>query len=225
MSLNMNAVRNKEKARQEYVPVPRGSHIGILVGIIDLGLQPRLPWKGVDKKPAYRIRLTFELPKQRIEVDGESRPRWLDKEINVSTFENSEMVKMYSVLDPDDTSKGDWSKLIGRACAVVVTNEKGQGKHEGKVFDNISDITPLMDGIDVPELENPPRVFDLSSPSREVWDKLPEFIQNKIKANLEFNGSKLQAMLSGEPRPVTASTPELDLEVELDAQADDDKPW
>lgn len=221
MALNMNEVAGKEQKRIKHEPVPRGSHMARLVAVTDLGLQPRPPWGDQEKKPCYRVRLTFELPKQRIEVDGESRPKWLDKELNVSTFENSNMVKFYEVLDPDNVHKGDLTKLIGAPCAVIVVhNEK-----DGNVYDNIQDITPLMDGIEVPELENPPRVFDLSSPDMEQWERLPKFLQDKIKSNLEFKGSKLERILMGQDVPVTASTPEIDEEQALDEAADGDQPW
>lgn len=221
MSLNMNDAKNKSRERVEYSPVARGSHMARLVGLVDLGLQPQRPYEGKAKPPAYRIRLTFELPKQRIEINGESRPRWIDKEITFSTFENSNMVKFYNVLDPDGTHKGDWRKLIGAECAVVVVHNE----YQGKIYDNIQDITPIMEGIEVPPLENEPRIFDLSSPDMEQWERLPKFLQDKIKANLEFKGSKLERLLMGQEIPVTASTPEIDAEVEAGEISEDDQPW
>ena len=227
MPLNMNEVENKQKKRIQYDPVPRGSHMARLVRVLDMGLQPRPAFDGQEKAPAYKIRLTFELPKQRIAIDGESRPRWIDKEITVSTFENSNMVKYYKVLDPDNTSKGDWGKLVGSECAVVVIHDQGQGKHAGKTYDKVQDITPLMDGIECPELENDSVTFDLSSPDMDVFQSLPEFIQNTIKSNLEFQGSKLQKLLEGQEIPVTASTEQLDAEAEMDSDGgeSDDQPW
>lgn len=223
MPLNMNAVQNKQSNRQQIPLIPRGAQLGTLVRVVDLGLQPRPQWQGQDKKPAYRIRLTFELPKHRIEVDGVSRPRWEDVELNVSTFENSTMIKYYAVLDPDNKHKGDWSKLVGTSCAVVfVHNKSGEN-----TYANITDITPLMEGIEAPALENPTQIFDLTSPDLEVFNKLPKFIQDKIKSNLEYVGSRLQKLLEGMERPVTASTPELDVESDIDDanSADNDAPW
>lgn len=226
MPLNMQEVREKTQKRKEYDPVPKGSHLGILVRVLDLGLQPRPPWDGEEKAPAYRIRLTFELPNVKINIDGEDKPRWIDKELNVSTFKNADMVKYYDVLDPENKHKGDWAELIGSSCAVVVVHNPGKGKHEGKIFDNVTDITPLMAGIPVPELENEPVVFDLGSPSVDIFNALPEFIQNKIKSNLEYSGSKLQKLLTGDNITPTASTPDLDKEADTEEDADgNDNPW
>lgn len=225
MPLNMNDVAKAEQKRTEYQPIPAKAHAGRLVGVVDMGLQPRAPYQGKPKKPAYRVRLTFELPNQRIEVDGESRPRWIDKEITFSTYDNSTCVKFFKTMDPDGVTKGDWTKLIGTPVQVVVVHNKGD---DGRIYDNIQDIVPLMDGIEVGDLENDPLIFDLSNPDMETFDRLPKFKQDKIKANLEFKGSKLETLLSGNDLPVTASTPEIDKDVQDQAaneSADEDAAW
>ena len=82
-----------------------GMQLARICRIIDLGLQERKLFPGDEKQkpPAYFIRITFELPNDRIEVDGESRPRWIDHELNISNHEKSKCFQWYNVLDPEGT--------------------------------------------------------------------------------------------------------------------------
>ena len=45
------------------------------------------------------------------------------------------------------------------------------------------------------DLVNDPKVFDLDEPDLDVFLSLHEWIQNKVKANLDFEGSDLEKML------------------------------
>lgn len=184
----------------------KGQHPVRLVQVIDLGLQKQRPFQGQEKKPAFEVYLTFEFPHSRIDVQGESRPMWKSKRFKLSSHEKSTCVKWYERLDPDNNFEGDWAKLVNTSCAAFVSHDAGSGKNEGKIFDNISDVMPVMQGMEVPPLENPSSVFDLSAPDMEVWEKLPDWLQNIIKENLQYDGSRLQHAVEGTDRPVTAST-------------------
>ena len=50
----------------------------------------------------------------------------------------------------------------------------------------------------VAELKNEPKVFVLDAPDIDTFRSFPEWIQERIKANLDFEGSKLQAALEGQ---------------------------
>lgn len=207
MPLNMNAVPSGNKPNIERTLLPIGQHPVRLVQIIDLGLQTQRPYQGQEKKPAFEMYLTFEFPHERIEVEGESRPMWKSVRINLSMHEKSKCFRWYNMLDPENKYKGDWTKLIGLECLAFVSHNQGTGKHEGKTFDKISDISPVVRGMDVPQLENDPVIFDLTSPDKEQFEKFPEWIQNIIKENLEFTGSKLQRLLEGTGVQYTARAP------------------
>jgi hypothetical protein len=56
----------------------------------------------------------------------------------------------------------------------------------------------------VPPLVNPPKVFDLDEPDMDVFGSIPEWIQKKIKGNLNFQGSVLQRNLGAAPAPAEA---------------------
>lgn len=228
MSLNMNKTAPSAKQRKLLTD---GQHMARIVEVIDLGLQKQMPWKGEEKPPAYMMYITFEFPNERIDVQGESKPMWKSKDLKLSSHEMSICFKWYNKLDPKNEFGGDWSKLIGKECAVLIIHEEGKGKNTGKTFDKIADVMPLMAGMTVPELENDPKLFDLGSPNLDVFNSLPSWLQDKVKGNLEYENSKLYRLLNQEPVPYTARA-EGDAPQEQDAddprpdvEEDDGEPW
>lgn len=228
----MNDVKTPGKQRQL---ITAGQHMARLVQVIDLGLQSQLPWQGEEKPPAYKMLLTFEFPNERIDINGDSRPMWESYEMKLSSHEKSTCYKWYQQLDPSGEHRGDWSKLVGKECAVLIVHDtKTKGKHAGKTFAKIASIMPLMAGTSVPPLENDSTVFTLDSPDLEVFNAIPEWMQNRIKENLEFDNSKLQRLLEGSPIMYSARA-EGDAPLEQDSDPtpdpvttpdmDDDEPW
>lgn len=202
MPLNINQVQQPQGGSRELLEA--GPQMARLVQIIDLGLQKQKPFKGKEKRPAFQVQLTFEFPNDTIEVDGEEKPKWKSRRVNLSTHEKSTCARWMRVLDPKGESKGDLTKLIGTPCLALIVHEAGTGPYEGQTFDKVEDLMPLMKGQEVPELQNDPRVFDLTSPDMDVFNGLPDFLQNIIKENLEYDGSKLQNLVEGNPVKYTA---------------------
>lgn len=239
MALNINEVeKNKKRMRTEDRPlVPADNHLGILVKVVDLGLQPRPPFKGEEKDPCYQMELTFEFPDVKMEYKGEEAPMHLSRRVNISSFSESNCMKFYNALDPSGEVEGDFSKLVGRAALVQVVHDAGQGKHAGRTFDKIAMVSTLPSVMAkmVPELSTEPLVFDMSNPDLAQWDRLPEWLQTRIKSALNFEGSRLEKKLrtreSGETPEPTATAPMEDgipnaENVPADSnEFDDDIPW
>ncbi len=234
MPLNINAT--PKRAPKQRPLIPTGQHMSRIVQIIDFGLQAQRPYKGQEKSPAYEVYVTFEYPNQTIEVDGEERPMWKSKRIKLSSDERSTCYKWYNKLDPDNVHRGDWSQLLGEECATLIVHNPGKGKNEGLTFDNIADVMPLMEGVSVPPLDNETVLFDLTCPELDTYLGLPDWMQGVIKENLEFDGSKLQALIEGNPTKWTARAPgdapeNVDSHDTVDdkavdpADVDADEPW
>lgn len=216
MGLN---VSNKPKAAGSSNRVPQanlkiGSHAARLVQIIDLGLQPQRPYKGTEKAPVDMLYVTYELSHEfMIDAKGEpdpSLPRWISEDFAAYSLEadKAKSTLRYNVLDPVGEHGGDFSKLLGAPCSVVVVHNKGHGANADKVYDNVGDVVPAISvpGYVQPAIVNTPLAFDLSSPDLEAFNKLPKFLQDRIKGNLNYNGSPLQKLLGGaEAAPATES--------------------
>lgn len=204
MPLNINASPARQPKQRELVE--EGTQMARLVQVIDLGLQPQRPYQGKEKPPAFEMRLTFEFPNSRIDVDGESKPMWKSVNLKLSSHELSKCYKWYTKLDPQGKHRGDWSKLIGAPVFVLITHSPGKGKNAHITYDNVSDVNLPMKGMEVPPLENDPVVFDLTSPNLDVFNAFPDWLKEIIQSNLEYDGSKLQRAVEGTGTMYTART-------------------
>lgn len=180
-----------------------GTYPARLVQVIDLGLQPQRPYQGQPKPPKHCIMTTYELADEfMLDENGEpdeSRPLWVSEDIpmNPLTSDLAKSTKRYEALDPDHEHDGDWSAVIGEAVNVtIVLNKSGD-----RVYQNIASTAPMRakDKARLEELKNDPKVFALSDPDLSVFTSLPEWIQEKIKGNLEYAGSKLEELLKNGP--------------------------
>lgn len=192
-----------------------GNYPGRLVSIIDLGLQPQLAWKGEDKPPIRKINLTYELADEfMLDEDGNEqpdKPRWISETIPFHNLksEKAKSTRRIKQLDPEGVVDGDISAMGGFPCMInIINNEKN-----GKTYNNVGDISTAMSvkGYEQPELVKPVRVFITDEPDMEVFNELPEWLQDMIKSNLKYNGSALQEELGEkaipEPEPAGNAKP------------------
>ena len=70
-------------------------------------------------------------------------------------------------------------------------------------------------------------MFTLDEPDMDVFSALPEWLQERIKSNLEFKGSPLDKILNGDSNKTTESEPsKLAPKVApKDSDFDEDAPW
>lgn len=184
-------------------PVEPGTYPARLVQVITLGVQKQRPYKGEEKSPALELHLTYEFLDEFLkDEDGndiEDKPRWLSETMPFRNLnsERAKSTKRYFALDPDVEHDGDWGELIGKPCMVTIINNEGKGANAGRIFDNIDSVSSMRpkEAAKAPELVNPPKVFDFYNPDLEVWDKLPEWMQDKMKSAVDFEGSDLEEAL------------------------------
>ncbi len=168
-----------------------GTHVARLVGIVDLGHQPGFEWQGKEVASAYKIRMTYELVNSKM---SDGRPFWVHEDITNSDNEKSTLSLRVRTL------KGNFDNLfgmLGNPCMVtIVANDKGYTKIDGQ-----GGVGGVPAGFEVPPLNNPTFKFDLDQPDMTVFDNLPEFVQDRIKENLDYPGSKLEAAINGNDQP------------------------
>lgn len=214
MAINASKVKTASN-RIEQPNLEPGPYPARLVQIIDLGLQPQRPYKGVEKPPAHELMVTYELSDAfMIDKEGndlEDKPRWVSETfpLNNISADLAKSTKRYVAFDPNISDGGDWSKQIGKPCTVNIINNESKGK----VYDNVDSVAPMRarDAAKLPELVNPSRVFDLDNPDMEVFNSFPDWIKEKITSNLTFSGSLLEGLLKGAPakdQPQRAEAPQ-----------------
>ena len=189
--------------RVEQEVVEPGTCPARVVQIIDLGVQPQRPYKGQEKPPIHCIQLTYELVDEFMkDEDGndvEDKPRWLSEDFPLHNIgaDLAKSTKRYKALDPEMHHEGDFGAVLGAGCNVLVGTYIS--KKDGKPRNKVGDVS-AMRAKDLAKLEplvNEPKVFSLEEPDMEVFLSLPQWLQDKIKGNLEYQGSPLQAALEG----------------------------
>jgi hypothetical protein len=188
-------------------PIDAGTYPVRVAQILDLGLQPQRPFQGQEKPPAHELMITYEfLDEFCLDEDGnedETKPRWLSETLPLRSLQadRAKSTQRYYALDPSEDFGGDFGQLVGMPAVVTIVQNAGKGKNAGNVYNNITALSSMRpkDASKAPDLVNPPKVLDLDEPDMEIFGSLPDWIQDKIKANLEFNGSALQRALGGEP--------------------------
>lgn len=212
MGFNSN---DRQGGGGDFVPqdaLEPGSYPARVVQLVNMGLQPSRPFQGQAKDPKERIYVGYEMSHEFMKDehgnDDPSKPRWVGEHFpfyNLQADRATSTIR-YHAIDPEGVAQGDWGLLVGAACSVTLTKE---ARKDGKGFTNyVSHVGPALavPGYEQPALVNDPRIFDLDNPDLNVFNKLPKWLQEKIKGNLNYQGSALQTAL-GETGVTQATTP------------------
>jgi hypothetical protein len=197
-------VNNLPAGGKQVDPMEPGTYPARTVIIADLGIQAQRPYKGEEKPAVPMISITYEFVDEFLKgEDGKDltdKPRWLSETMPLYSLgaDRAKSTIRYLAIDPKKVHGGDFSKLIDTPCMVTVVHNPDK-KDPARVYENISGVVAMRDkdAATCAELVNPSAVFDFDEPDLEVFDRLPRFVQEKIKGGLEYNGSKLQAALGG----------------------------
>lgn len=208
------------KSKLSFKLMEAGSAPARLVQIIDLGLQPDT-YQGVEQAPKRRLLYTYEFPYEfMLDEEGKEqtdKPRWISEDMPFYSLgaTKAKSTERYNAFDPSGVHDGDLEKCLGAPVMVTIIHNPGKGKNKGKVYENIAGVSAMQSKMaaSLPQLVNPPKIFDLDSPDMEIYNSLPKFIQDKIVSNLEFTGSKLEAAIGKGSAP---TPPKKDLKEELD---------
>lgn len=242
MSLNAKkaAGGNGGSQKRKQPTIEAGTYPVRLVQIIDLGIQPQRPYKGQEKPPCHQIQLTYEfLDEFMVDEEGneqEDKPRWISEQMPFKNLkaERAKSTQRYFALDPNEDHEGDFTQLLGApANALITTYDIKNGPNAGSKGNKVESLSAMRpkDARKCPELVNEPKLFVLDDPDMDVFLSLPEFLQDKIKENLEFKGSALEALLRGD-KPAPEADPQDDEDDEPEAPSEpdmddeeDDLPW
>lgn len=231
MGLNAKKPGNKNSNRVEQPIIEADVYPSYLVQLIDLGLQPQRAYQGKDKPPAQEIMLTYELSDcLMVDEDGkevEDKPRWVSETLPFYGLvaDKAKSTARYLAFDPTQAFDGDFSKAVGMACNVtIVNNVVGD-----KTYSNIGNVASISakKAAAMEDIKNPTKVFDLDEPDMEVFNALPEWIREKIKSNLNFKGSPLEAALAGggeKPKAKEEKAPKADKKAP-EPEDEDDNPY
>lgn len=213
-----------------------------VVQVIDMGLQNQSSEKFGEKPPKQQIMVTYEFTDEFLKDENgdedETKPRFLSEDFPLNHLDSdlAKSTKRYNAIDPTHEHDGDWAELIGIPVNVEINQYKKKQKDKdgndqfGNGIKNVLAMRP-KDAKKVPELVNTPKVFDLEDPDMEIFNSFPDWLKDRIKDNLEYEGSPLQEELEGgkkkgkkkpEPEPVEDDEDDQDMDDEEEMPWDDD---
>lgn len=195
----LNAAKATSTSGPKAEPLEPDNYMARIALVVDLGVQNQRPYKGQEKPPAQELLITYELVSEFMKDedgnDDPERPRWISERFPLFNLnaERAKSTKRYLALDPKLAHEGDFSQLAGAACLVTVVNNE----RDGRVYNNVGNVSPPLKGVDIPANVNEPVVFDFDSPDPDAWERIPEWIQNIVKEALNYPGSRVQSMVEG----------------------------
>lgn len=177
MALELAQIEKEEPKRTKIPRLPDGTYFGRIASVVDFGIQKQTDWKtGKETEPKPTVMITFQVPSESIEVEDEETgekkvlPRYIGKEYNLSTFERSNLMKMVNAIAPQIKSL---EELLNVPAMIQVGSTKTDNA-------KISAVMAVPKGMEVDDLTVDTTYFDFTFPSKELFDKLPQWQQERI---------------------------------------------
>lgn len=184
-----------EKGGSSRPLTPAGTHIARCIQIIDLGTQDDT-YLG-KPKIIPKVRISWELPTELAvfsEEQGE-QPFMISKEYTANLGEKANLRHDLEgwrgrPFTAEELKGFDLKAVLGHACMITVMHQLARdGK---KTYDKVASVTALPKDpatkkkMLAPPQINPSVVYDIADGENDVFDSLPDWIKDKIKASREF---------------------------------------
>lgn len=185
----------KTAGSNDFEITPEGLHEAVCFKVVDLGMQAT-EYNG-EKKEQQKLRLGFQIPAERVNIDGKGLPAAIFKTFTASLHSKGALRPFLESwrgkkFDPESESSFDIGKLLGVCCQLqVIHNKVGD-----KTYANIQTIVPLKP-FNKLKPENDAFIFDyvanynnfekLSKYEQETVQKAPEFQTLLSKEDFNFS--------------------------------------
>ncbi len=174
----------KEAAREL---IPTGMYPVVCYSVVDLGTQQG-EWQGKINWNR-KIIMTFEFPTVRgtFEKDGVEKdlPKVLSFQCNMVLGNRSKLGKLLKGWTGESQSEYDLKELIGMNGLATVVHNTG---NNGKTYDNIDAIAPLMEGMEHKGNETPFLYYDMDE-DREFPNNMPEWMEKLCMKSKELSST------------------------------------
>lgn len=174
----------KRPENDSFPPIPAGTYQAICYAVVDLGTQ-HSDFYGNDSP---KILVMWEIPEERIEIEGKSLPRAISKRYTLSLSEKANLYKdlvswRSKEFTEDELAGFDVKDILGANCILTVVN----GERDGKKFANVSSVAHVMKGMDKKKPENPMVSFNIEEEGIDnIPAELPDWVKDLIKKSMEY---------------------------------------
>lgn len=185
----------------DFKAVPPGNYIARCFRLVDLGHQTNEKFGN----STHKIRIDWEVFGEddvsgaplTVERDGKAMPMTIGADYTVSLNEKATLRKVLAAwrgrnFSADELKAFDISKLLGAYCLLNVTTSESSN---GKTYSNVSSVAPLPKAMAAskPAGVHPLTKFDIDNPDMDIFNELPKFLQDRIKAAPEWAATPAKA--------------------------------
>jgi hypothetical protein len=174
--------------------IPAGNYIARCYQMIHIGTIQEVIMG--EPKVLNKVRIGWELPEERrvFKQENGEQPFVISKEFTLSMHEKSNLRKTLASwrgrdFSEDEAKSFDITRLLGVPCMINIIHKQGK-RDPAKQYEEIAGVTPLPKSVVCPPQENHNLVLQYDDFDYSVFEKLPDFIKDKIKTSEEYR--KLQ---------------------------------
>ena len=183
----------KSEGNSEIKQLEPGVYTGIASAIIDLGIQENTMFG----KKQRKVMIVWNIVGETVTVNDEEMPRVMSKEYTMSLGEKSTLRKDLEAwrgrpFSTDELNGFDLTNILNVPCQLQIN----QQEKNGKTFVSIAAIMAIPKGMKVEEIDNAYFFDTYDSNTWENYDKIPNWIKEKIKKALNIKETELDMFIA-----------------------------
>lgn len=174
--------------------VPAGNYIARCYQMIEIGTVNE-SFQG-ESKTMKKVRIGWELPSETRVFNPEKgeQPMVISQEYTLSMNEKANLRKMLASwrgkdFTEEEAKSFDITKLLGVPCMLNVIHKPSK-TDASKMYQSISSVSAMPKGMKAPDQVNPFLLLSYDQFDQEVFDKLPDFIKQKMQSSSEYAAMK-----------------------------------
>lgn len=176
----------KTDSNQDYYKIPPGTYVGRCFSVIDLGTYNTE--FGGEKRERHEVRISWEVPDEIIERDGQSKPATISKTFTHSLHEKSALRHTLEswrgrTFTDQELQGFDLAKLLGAACTLTISEVNNEGKSRAVV----SAVGKLGKGMKCGEQVNKSLEYSVALGKDGTYAGFPDWLKKKLDSCLEWN--------------------------------------
>lgn len=182
--MRMPNITATDNGGKEFKKLPPGAHFAICNMMVDCGIQ-----EGYQGKPQRKVYIRWEVPDERVEYEKDNvkheGPCSIGKFYTLSLSEKATLRKdlenWRGKTFSDAEAKGfNIVAVLGKSCQLMVTHSESGGKTYANVTGIMGISKDQQARAKTAQPENELLAFSVDDPDQEAYDKLPNWLREKI---------------------------------------------
>ncbi len=177
-----------QQTKSAHTTVPEGTHVATCYSLLHLGHVPNT-YPGAENPTINKIRLTWELPELlNVFKEGEeARPYSISQEYTLSMGDKANLRKaveswLGKKFSDAEAVNFDVEELVGKSCMLGVVHIETKA---GNPFAVVNSVMRLPASVKTEQI-NKSKIITWDTMTVDIFNKLPTFIQDKMKTSTEY---------------------------------------